>query len=169
MKSPKKSAYMLLVAIVASSCAGPPVSAPRGRTPAEAESPALRSDVLYLPDTPAGHQNASRLKDVLHFRQEVVFRDLDPSRLRHLDAIHRVPPTYPSSLLGYRKDGSVTLVFIVDEQGRVAEAAISKSTHPDFEAPALSMIQTWRFQPATYDGVPIRNVVELPVVFSFEQ
>jgi TonB family protein len=132
---------------------------------AAVQSAPIRSDVLYLPDTPGAHQKAAKIEEVLRFRQQVVFRNLDTSHIQHLVPVRKIPPRYPSSLASKGVAGSVTVTFIVDDKGEVSEAAVEASTHPDFVTPALQMIQQWRFQPATYDGIPIRSIVTLPVEF----
>ena len=134
--------------------------------PKAVEQPSVRSDVLYLPDTAEGHHNGERLQEFYHFQQEIIYRDLDKTHIKLLVPETQVAPEYPSQLANRKIPGSVTLVFIVNELGFVTEAAVSKSSNADFDAPALKMIKKWKFRPSAYDGVPIRNLMVLPVNFS---
>jgi len=61
--------------------------------------------------------------------------------------------------------GTVTVVFIVDEHGKVAEEAVVESANSFFDAAALRAVKKWRFTPATYDGIPIRSIVDVPITF----
>jgi len=55
-----------------------------------------------------------------------------------------------------RGPGQVFVIFIVDEQGRVEDALVQKSTDPIFERPALAAIRQWKFEPGKRDGDPVR-------------
>jgi TonB family protein len=128
----------------------------------------VRGDILYLPDTTPGRQNAEKLKSIYRFKQAIIFRDLDQRRVRHLEAVRQVAPDYPAALCEEHVEGTVTVVFIVDEHGKVVEAAIVASTNPLFERPALRAIMQWTFSPATYDGAPFRSVVNMPIEFALK-
>ncbi|MCW5558786.1 MAG: energy transducer TonB [Verrucomicrobiae bacterium] len=71
-------------------------------------------------------------------------------------AVARTDPAYPNEMRKARVEGTVTLAFVVDEAGRVEEARIEKSSHPDFEKPALEAIRKWRFRPGMKDGQAVR-------------
>lgn len=69
----------------------------------------------------------------------------------------QTPPTYPSELRKAKVEGSVTITFVVDETGRVEDARVEKSSHPEFEKPGLEAIRKWRFRPGRKDGQPVRT------------
>lgn len=71
-------------------------------------------------------------------------------------AVSRTDPTYPNEMRKARVEGIVTLALVVDESGHVEEARIEKSSHPDFEKPALEAIRKWRFRPGMKDGQAVR-------------
>ncbi|MBN8245997.1 MAG: energy transducer TonB [Verrucomicrobia bacterium] len=71
-------------------------------------------------------------------------------------AVARTDPAYPNEMRKARVEGAVTLALVVDESGRVEEARIEKSSHPDFEKPALEAIRKWRFRPGMKDGQAVR-------------
>ncbi len=74
-------------------------------------------------------------------------------------------PMYPAHLQSRHVTGRVTLLVWVDEQGRVTEAEIETSTHPDFAGPALAAVQRWKFQPAFENGKPTKTKLRLPIRF----
>ena len=48
------------------------------------------------------------------------------------------------------------LELMVDEQGDVVAAVLGKSVHPGYDPELLVMAKSWKFKPATKDGVPVR-------------
>lgn len=67
-------------------------------------------------------------------------------------AVHQVAGAYPSEMRSRNVEGVVTLIFIVDETGRVANPRVEKSSHPEFEKPALDAVRQWKFEPAVKAG-----------------
>lgn len=83
------------------------------------------------------------------------------------EAVSQAPPQYPSELRKAKIEGSVTLVFIIDEEGRVEDPRVENSTRPEFEKPALEAIRKWRFRPGEKDGKAVRTYVRKPIAFRF--
>jgi TonB family protein len=54
--------------------------------------------------------------------------------------------------------------IIVDEKGSVEEARIVESVHTVYDALLLSAARTWKYEPATLDGKPVRYVKLIEVV-----
>jgi TonB family protein len=92
----------------------------------------------------------------------------DPAvRPPSLQSEERVP--YPSSAIRMRISTSVTVRALVDERGRVAEAAI---LHPSgqpaaygFEDAALKVARGRRYRPARRQGVPVAIWVIVRIEF----
>lgn len=78
------------------------------------------------------------------------------------------PPRYPDSLKREGVSGVVAVTIVIDETGTVASTAVAKSSHPDFERPALDAVSKWKFKPAKKDGNPVKVKVTLPLRFSVE-
>jgi protein TonB len=76
-----------------------------------------------------------------------------------------VSPNYPNDLRKKRVEGSVTLVFLLDETGRIEDARVENSSHPGFEQPALDALRKWRFKPGTKEGTPVKTHMRLPMNF----
>jgi len=77
----------------------------------------------------------------------------------------QIEPTYPPSLKRQKINGSVTVVFVVDTQGNVVAPRVEKSTHMEFEKPALDAIRRWKFTPGKKDGEAVKVRVRAPLIF----
>jgi protein TonB len=62
-------------------------------------------------------------------------------------------------------EGVVTLIFIVDDTGRVVNPRVEKSSHPQFEAPALAAVRQWKFEPAIKGGQRVSCRMRVPFRF----
>jgi TonB family protein len=68
----------------------------------------------------------------------------------------RMPPWRPRTPLDARREHYGVVAVLVDEKGEVISAQLSKSVHPDYDAALLETARTWKFRPATKDGMPVR-------------
>lgn len=74
-------------------------------------------------------------------------------------------PTFPPALKREASQATVVVEFIVDTQGRVANAFALESTHPGFEEAAAVGVQKWRFRPGVRGGVKVNTRMRVPIVF----
>lgn len=81
------------------------------------------------------------------------------------EAVSQVAPVYPAGLRKAKIEGAVTLMFILDEEGRVEDPRVENSSHPEFEKPALEAIRRWRFRPGMKDGHSVRTYIRIPIRF----
>jgi protein TonB len=81
------------------------------------------------------------------------------------EPVSQVAPAYPAELRKAKIEGLVTLVCLLNEEGRVEDARIENSTRPEFEKPALDAIRKWRFRPGMKDGQPVRTYFRMPMRF----
>jgi protein TonB len=81
------------------------------------------------------------------------------------EAVSQVPPAYPAELRKAKVEGTVTLVFVLSEEGRVQEPRVENSSRPEFERPALEAIRKWRFRPGMKDGQAVRTYIRIPMRF----
>ena len=77
-----------------------------------------------------------------------------------------IPPQYPRSLQQSGTAGSVTLVFVLDEKGRVKQPTVEASSHVAFERAALEAVKKWMFEPAVKDGKSVRARVRQSIRFT---
>ncbi len=61
--------------------------------------------------------------------------------------------------------GMVTATIVIDEDGGVENATISKSTDASLEEPVLVALKQWRFSPAKLDGKAIKCTIKVPFKF----
>ena len=69
------------------------------------------------------------------------------------------PPASVDSRLGFK--GSIRVE--IDEKGRVEKATLEQSVHPLYDDRLLAIARTWKYKPATRNGVPTSSskVVEI--------
>lgn len=81
------------------------------------------------------------------------------------ELIAAVPPNYPEALRKGKVEGTVTLVFVLDENGRVEDPRVESSTHQEFEPAALEAIRRWKYKPGLKDGQAVRTYLKQPIRF----
>jgi TonB family protein len=79
--------------------------------------------------------------------------------------LKKVDPHYPAAALKKGDEGKVWLKLRIDEQGKVAEAEVAKSTDAQFNQPALDAAKQWLFTPAYKGKTPIAIWVTVPFNF----
>lgn len=76
------------------------------------------------------------------------------------------PPSYPASMKGV--DGIVMVIVVIDEEGSVTSASVSKASDPAFEAPSIEALKKWKFKPAEKGGAAVKAKVTIPLRFKAE-
>ncbi len=61
--------------------------------------------------------------------------------------------------------GTVHILFVVDQRGRVQNAKIQKSSNPVFNRAALAAIKKWKFEPGKRKGKAVRFRMRVPITF----
>jgi protein TonB len=66
----------------------------------------------------------------------------------------RVPvqPSYPYEMSRAGINGNVTVEFIISSNGDVTQAQVIKSSHREFEVPAVQAVLKWKFKPGRRGG-----------------
>lgn len=80
--------------------------------------------------------------------------------------IFQTAPVYPFELRQKKVEGTVYMLFVVDQDGRVVNPKVEKSTHPAFERPALEAVRQWKFDPAVRGGEKVSSKVRVPIRFA---
>ncbi len=75
------------------------------------------------------------------------------------------PSPVISAKLRRKAPGTVNILFIVDENGRVENPIVQSSTDPVFERSALSAVKKWKFEPGKRNGQAVRFRMRVPVTF----
>lgn len=81
------------------------------------------------------------------------------------ESVTEVAPGYPAELRKAKIEGVVTVLFVINEDGRVEDPRVENSSRPEFEKPALEAIRKWRFRPGTKGGQSVRTFVKKPFRF----
>jgi TonB family protein len=87
----------------------------------------------------------------------------DPRRVYSADdtavtapaVIRQEMPRLPQNIVQQARDHGVVEITI-DEQGRVTSAAMRESVHPIYDNLVLNAARQWRYQPATFAGMPVK-------------
>ena len=78
-------------------------------------------------------------------------------------------PHYPRADLAAGHQGTVTLAFMVDERGQVADSSIAKSSgYAAMDEAARSALALCSFHPALEDGKPVRQVAHVQYVWTLQ-
>lgn len=90
-----------------------------------------------------------------------------PALLNRDEVTAAIERNYPVHLEDRRMEGAAVLQLWLDEQGRVARSALSRSSGTgELDRLALSVSRDMRFRPAMNRDEPVRVIVLMPVRFS---
>jgi TonB family protein len=73
-------------------------------------------------------------------------------------------PEYPRAAYETGREGTVILELVIDAEGRVMDARVTKSI-PEFDGAALACVSQWRFIPAQQRGRPVSAKATALVIF----
>jgi hypothetical protein len=76
----------------------------------------------------------------------------EPNVVAPITIVQRVP-SFRGKVL---KEGTGILEVIIDETGAVESARMRVPLHGNYDKLVLDATKTWQYQPATFDGVPVR-------------
>jgi protein TonB len=79
--------------------------------------------------------------------------------------IYQPAPIYPPELARKNMQGTVYILFVVDQTGRTRDLKVQKSTHPSFNNPALKAVKQWKFEPGKRKGKAVRFRMRVPITF----
>jgi TonB family protein len=77
-------------------------------------------------------------------------------------------PVYTEEARQARVQGVVILEAIIDEKGDVANIRVLKQLPLGLDKVAVAAVSTWKFKPATRDGVPVKVYYTLTVNFQMD-
>jgi protein TonB len=79
--------------------------------------------------------------------------------------VFQAAPLYPGEMRGKKVEGVVSVLFVVDSSGKVANPRVEKSSHPAFDKPAIEAVKKWRFEPAIKGGQRVACKMRAPIRF----
>ncbi len=77
-----------------------------------------------------------------------------------------LPPRYPDEARRKGWEGTVLVAALVGADGAVRSVRVERSSgHPCLDDAAIEAARDWRFSPATLDGAPVEEEVQVPIRF----
>lgn len=88
----------------------------------------------------------------------------------HPAALQAIQPSYPDEAAGASVTGSVVLVLLLDESGKVQELSVEEARPPGmFEQSALDAFRNARFSPAQRQGRVVKSRVRIKVTYELAE
>jgi TonB family protein len=81
--------------------------------------------------------------------------------------LEKPAPVYPPIARAARVQGTVVVLILVDEAGKV-RAAQAESGHPLLQAAAVKAVRGWTFSPMRLDGRPVKLMGTVTVNFTLQ-
>lgn len=78
------------------------------------------------------------------------------------------PPKYPLGPFLSEVEAQVSIAFVVDETGMVADTRVFQTSDERFYAAAKEAVGRWMFYPGSVDGRPAAFIFVVPVVFRLQ-
>ena len=75
----------------------------------------------------------------------------------------RTPAWTPRNEIEKRREFRGLLEIVIDEAGNVTSAALGRSIHPTYDRQLVDTARTWKFRPATKDGVAVRYKMTIEI------
>jgi protein TonB len=79
--------------------------------------------------------------------------------------VYQPAPIYPPELARKGLQGTVYVLFVVDQNGRPQNIKVQKSTHPSFNNPAIKAVKSWKFEPGKRKGKAVQFRMRVPITF----
>lgn len=79
-----------------------------------------------------------------------------------------IQPSYPPLALAARKEGTVILQAVIDENGGVREVKVLRSI-PLLDEAAVHAVSQWKFTPTLLNGMPVPVVMTVTVGFTLQR
>ncbi len=82
-------------------------------------------------------------------------------------AVQTPPPDYPAELACTGVGGKTVLKVVIGPEGKPTEVALLQSSgQPTLDESAQKRVREWIFRPATRNGQPVPQTIQVPVTFS---
>ena len=74
-------------------------------------------------------------------------------------------PVYPYQQLRDKIEGKVTVVFLINEDGKISDVKVMEATSPDMGQAMVAAVESFSFLPALKDGKPTSTIMKMAQVF----
>jgi protein TonB len=123
---------------------------PPGMTPSKG--------AINIPVTKPGANFGAGIKDLFNVG------DLDQKPVARVQP----GPAYPYEMSRAGISGEVTVEFIINTNGDVTQTQVMRSSHREFEVPALQAVQKWKFKPGRKGGRVVNVRASQTLEFNLE-
>jgi protein TonB len=148
----------------------PPKETPRPQRPmqstAKANSGMDRLNFDFAPDLGVTSAVGAVLEGGSGSQEAMVFDEGQTDE--DAQALRMNPPQFPEEARDAGASGAVSAVFVIDEQGRVANIQIRQSPHPALSREMMRTLQSWKFKPARNQGIPVKVRKKVTLDFALE-
>jgi periplasmic protein TonB len=79
--------------------------------------------------------------------------------------LFQAAPGYPVTMRGRKVEGVVSVLFVVNPDGKVDGPRVETSSHTAFEKPAVDAVKHWTFEPAVKSGKRVACKMRVSVRF----
>ena len=83
-------------------------------------------------------------------------------------AVYSPEPAYSDQARKSKFSGTVQLAIVVNTDGDVADAKVAKPVGHGLDQEAIDTVKTWKFKPATRNGIPVPVRVAVEVTFAYD-
>jgi len=97
------------------------------------------------------------------------------AQLVRVQDLDKPPKAISQPLMAYtevwersRISAEAVVALTIQEDGSVADVAVSRATNPEIGRAAVEAVKKWRFEPPTSRGVPARVAMQIPIVSDLE-
>ncbi|KMQ49812.1 transport protein TonB [Chitinispirillum alkaliphilum] len=97
----------------------------------------------------------------------VVFDEGDVDE--HPRPVSRPAIVYPRRAKDLGIEGTVSVIMVVDREGRVKDVTVESSPHILLTRAVEQSVRRWRFEPARYQGVPVQVRTRQELSFRLDQ
>ena len=78
------------------------------------------------------------------------------------------PPQYPYEMSRAGISGEVVVEFIISAAGDVVDTRVIRSSHREFEVPAMQAVAKWKFKPGRKGGKNVNTRASQLIEFNLE-
>lgn len=162
--TPVPTAVVAIVVPTAAPTAVPspvPVEPEPEPTPVPTAPPPTPQPVATRPPTPTRPPLVAQAPQTREGDLVELTPDVTPPQV-----LQQVRPEYPPAARRQRVGGTVILEVLVDHTGQVEDVRVLRSVRSDIDNAAVAAVRSWRYRPATKDGVRVKVRQTQPVNFT---
>lgn len=99
-------------------------------------------------------------------RAPAIYSADDASVVAPVDVERRLPMWNPPTVMARTTEYRGVLEIVVNERGTVESAVLRKPVAPTYDPVLLVAAKSWKFQPATRDGVPVKYRKDIDILLA---